>query len=210
MMHGLTGTGKSTLSKHLENNIKDLRVFHSAEIRNELKLAPKQIGGTDAGYNFNLNDKVFVEEVSPRVYAEMLNRGDEVLNQGMSVVLDGSYSMRWQRKAVYDYALNHDFPFLVLQCVCSDEDEVKKRIISRSEEKHNPLNEADQWETYVSLRDNSDPLVDDYLQSNLKPPIVRFDTHSGEVSTSGISEDDSNVNLAQNLVEIIIQDYEQA
>ena len=208
MMSGLTGTGKSTIARHLENNINDLIVFHSAEVRNDLNLSPEQIGGTEANYKFSLNDTVFVENVSPKVYAEMLKRAQIELSKSLSVILDGSFSMTWQRQLVYDFVNKHDYPFLVLECVCADEDEVKRRIGLRAGKKNDPLNEAGEWETYLSLKDNSDLLEQDNFAKDLKPPIVTVDTQSGSVELSGLNEGSKNSDIALGLVNLLSELYE--
>ena len=188
MMHGLTATGKSTLAVSLANQIKNTKVIHSAKVRTDLHMTPddlvSQIGRK---YQFRLDDNCFVDKVSPAVYKEMLLRAWDFLDGGKNIILDGSYSMRWERERVYDFAKNKEIPFVVLHCVCNHGELIRARLSKRTRHRDDPLNEASDWETYLSLTNHSDSIDEDKDADGVPPKRIIVDTSTSRLKVKNIN-----------------------
>lgn len=174
MMHGFTAVGKSTMAKYLSSQLPEAITLHTAVVREQLGLAPGQPGAPS--YDFKLDDFVFVNEVSKIVYGTIAQKAETLLQNERSVILDGTYNFTWQRQQVYDLSNQMSVPLVVIHCVCSDENEVRHRLTSRRRNPNTPFAETNEWETYLSTKELSDPLEQDQMPDGTPPHILRFDT----------------------------------
>jgi len=174
MMHGFTAVGKSTIAKYLSSELPHAITLHTAVIRQQLGLAPGQPGAPS--YDFKLDDRVFTDKVSKIVYGTIAQKAERLLQDGISVILDGTYNFTWQRQQVYDLSHRLGVPLVVVHCVCSDEDEVKNRLAKRAHNPDTPFAETNEWETYLSTKELSDPIAQDYIPDGTSPHILKFDT----------------------------------
>ena len=189
IMNGFTATGKSTIAKKLLQCLENVDVYHSAIVREELGLTP-----TKLGYDFNLKDPIFVKKVSPLVYGEMSRRAKESLRRGRNVILDASHSFFWQRNQVYNMAQFLGVNIYILRCVCENEDEIRRRLGIRKENRKRPLNEAPAWKTYISTVQYFEPVEEDKLPDGSKPKIIEYDTWEETIKTFNIDKDDEIAN----------------
>ena len=178
MMRGFTATGKSIVAQYLAQKLKNTVVFHTAKVREELNLVPNLFEGNN--YNFDLRDEVFVNKISQLIYNEMIKRAERELLNGKNVILDGTYNFIWQRKRVSDLSSEAGCKLYIIKCVCSSEEEIKRRLERRRLDSKNQLNEATLWETYISTRDFSDPLSKDEF-SVTHFAIIEYDSLNGNV-----------------------------
>jgi predicted kinase len=197
-MHGFTGTGKSTTAQRLSAGLAPgSQVLHTAVVRRELGLAPDQANAPR--YEFKLDDATFVRHVSTAVYAELLRRAERLASDGYGVVLDGTYNFRWQRQPVYDLSARLGLHVAVVHCKCTDEEEIRRRLEARVGSETSPLNEAADWETYLSTTRLTEPVVDDELPDGGTPHIIEVDTRTAVVSSRSCSECDDCRRIAHTL-----------
>lgn len=178
MMRGFTATGKSVVAQYLAKNLKNTVVLHTAKVREELNLTPDSFDGSN--YNFDLRDEVFVNKISPLVYNEMIKRAKKALLDGKNVILDGTYNFIWQRKQVSDLSSETGSKLYIIKCVCSSEEEIKRRLERRRLHSKNSLNEATLWETYISTRDFSDTFPKDEFHDT-HFAIIEYDSLDGNL-----------------------------
>ena len=190
MMHGLTGVGKSKLAIDIAEKTRNTEILHSAKIRTELQLTPEDLE-PEIGekYQLRLDDKNFVNRVSPVVYKELLVRAKSYLATNKNVILDASYCLKWEREQVYDFVNQRKISYIIIHCLCSDEKEIKRRIAKRNSNLIDPLNEASAWETYLSLKSNSDPIEGDLDSENLHPKRVIVDNYKKNIKLLNFNED---------------------
>jgi histidinol-phosphate phosphatase family protein len=163
IMHGLTASGKSTYAKRVAKNL-GADLFHTAIIRKELSL--------DTGFSFLLDDRKFTEVISPKVYSEMIRRARFSLNMGKDVILDGSFCLRWEREMAYSLARETQQEMVILDCICDELEEIKRRLEERRKS-NDPLSEAKDINTYYSLKEKSDPIAEEELED---VSLVQVDT----------------------------------
>jgi len=107
---GLTGSGKSTLARRLGERY-SLRLIRSDAVRKELL----GIEATDRRWvPFNTGE--YAPSITERTYATMVQRAEELLAQGQSVVLDGCFTKGAQRLPVLELARRAGVPFLLIEC----------------------------------------------------------------------------------------------
>jgi predicted kinase len=123
VVRGLTGTGKSTLASDLAEKM-GIEHLKTDAIRRELLGASPQ----PAGYN----EGIYQEENRARVYEEMLSRASLLLEQGRSVILDGTFlSATLRKKAIALAERFSAFP-LIVHCYCPDNVAIE-RIATRTQ-----------------------------------------------------------------------------
>ncbi len=155
--HGLTGTGKSTLTRYLEKHVENLTIIHTAKTRLAMGLALDDIND----YEFNLKDIEF-QDVSYLIYKRMLEKAEIELNMGNSVILDGSFHSFWQREKVYNFMESRDFTYYTIH-VQTPTEKAKQRIEARRN-LTDMFSEASDWETYLSLKNDGDDIRRDYMR----------------------------------------------
>ncbi len=96
VLSGLTGSGKTTVAKELQRKM-GFVVISSDEVR-------KQLAGMDV-YDKDLSDYkqgIYNEEMTRKVYDEIIDRAYGFVREGKSVVLDATFIKKWQRDKVFE------------------------------------------------------------------------------------------------------------
>lgn len=159
---GRIGTGKSTLTDHLNKTV-TIDSFSSDRVRKNLAGVP-----LDERPDPEKRKDLYSAEMSEKTYQALLDHAKKNLDDGKSVILDATFSMQSGRKALIDEleAVGSDFVFIEAQA--SDE-VVKSRLKSRDEGKGAI----------------SDARLEDFemLDSRYQPPNEITPNHKIEVNT---------------------------
>lgn len=153
IMRGFTAVGKTSTARKVFRCLENTDIYHSAVVREELGLAP-----TKLNYRFDLEDPVFVKVISPHVYEEMTRKAKKSLEEHRNVILDAAYNFSWQRNQIYTIAKLFGADIYILWCVCTNEEEIRRRLGIRKEDQKSPFNEAPAWKTYISTVKYSEPV----------------------------------------------------
>ncbi|MEX2306264.1 MAG: AAA family ATPase [Pirellulales bacterium] len=106
---GLMGTGKSTLAAILAATF-DIDLLSTDHIRHGMLGASDVPAGYGEGnYQLDLRD---------RIYDELLRQAGELLKDGQSVVLDGTFLTDCLRERAYDIGYKHGAVSLHVSCTC--------------------------------------------------------------------------------------------
>ena len=84
LVGGLSGTGKSTLASELANTL-GCELLQTDVIRQDLFASSPGPAAFEGG--------IYTRDMRHRVYEEMLRRAESILCDGVSAVLDGTFSM---------------------------------------------------------------------------------------------------------------------
>ncbi len=135
VVFGLSGSGKSFLSRILHEDM-GYRWLRSDVIRKELAgIDPYHKAVSDFG------EGIYTEDMTRRVYEEMLRRAKELVERGERVVLDATFLKRWQREAVKEL-----FPNAFFILAVAEEEEIKRRLKDRRD-----VSDAD-YEIYLAQK----------------------------------------------------------
>jgi|GEM_PF-1625021 predicted kinase len=198
---GPTASGKSTVSTWLSDTLDETTVYHSAELRRELNLTPEK---NELDYEFDLADDEFVESVSKKVYDEMRARAARDLEEGKDAILDGSHRLRQQRLQSYQIGFERSEDVVLVKCVCSDEEDIRKRLSER-EQRDDPFAEATEFETYQSTINNADSGLDDPPVERGDVAVIEYDSAAGTVDMlqQGTVSEQTVTTLVSNLTELM-------
>ncbi|MCA9147019.1 MAG: AAA family ATPase [Planctomycetales bacterium] len=122
LIHGLPGTGKSTIARTISEQL-GFALLQTDAIRRSV------IGASDDKLNFN--EGAYRPENRRRVYEAMHEQAEGLLSNGTSVVLDGNYLEADLRVTAANLANRHHAEFVAAHCECLDEIALE-RIITRS------------------------------------------------------------------------------
>lgn len=121
---GLIGTGKSTLSKILSKKL-DIPIISSDIVRKELS------GISPIEHRYEDFEKgIYSKEWTDKTYKEIFKKAEEFLMKGSSVIIDGSFKKKNQRKLILDLAVEMGIRFFIIETICKDE-EIRKRLTKR-------------------------------------------------------------------------------
>jgi aminoglycoside phosphotransferase family enzyme/predicted kinase len=109
---GLAGTGKTTLAVALAEAL-GAELLRTDVLRKELFGAGPHAASADGG--------IYQREARERVYAELHRRAAELHTQGISVVLDGTFSTLDLLRQAQQLTTNPRGSFLAIECVCRPE-----------------------------------------------------------------------------------------
>ncbi|MBW1713962.1 MAG: AAA family ATPase, partial [Deltaproteobacteria bacterium] len=124
VLHGLMGTGKSALGRWLWGR------YGWVNLRSDL--IRKKLAGLEetAKVADPYGQGLYSPQMSARTYAELLDRAQDLLQAGCSVVLDGSYQRRADREAAAAAAEQAGARIFFIKTTCQP-DEQRRRLERR-------------------------------------------------------------------------------
>ncbi|PSB05634.1 adenylyl-sulfate kinase [filamentous cyanobacterium CCP2] len=106
MMSGLSGSGKTTVARHLARQSNAIHIRSDAVRKHLAGIPLMQRGGSE----------LYTAEMTQKTYDRLLDLGVKLASQGYSVILDAKYDRQSLRKAVISKAEAHHIPLQILHC----------------------------------------------------------------------------------------------
>ncbi len=127
------------------------------------------------------------------MYQVLAESMKESLKQNKNVILDAGYFFQWQRKLIYEELKNFEVDLIIIRVLCSDEDEIKRRLIKRKKEFDNsPLNETPSWNAYISSKQVMQPVHQRELIPEMSATIINYDTLTKMIEVTYGAKDSFN------------------
>ena len=140
---GLIATGKSTLAQAWAK-ARSMEYYNSDRVRKELAGLAAQCSRKES-----LDQGIYSKEFSRKTYTALLERAEENLRAGRSVVLDGSYQAIEERDRVRKLARLYKATVCFVLCQCP-ESVLKERLVLRAKD---PKAVSDgRWEIYLEQK----------------------------------------------------------
>lgn len=143
LMHGFSGSGKSTVASSLAEQLGAIR------IRSDIERLRLYADKADIRYS---------EEATKKTFEQMKQIAEEVISSGYTAIVDARFESAWQRDIFFNLAKTLDVPVLVVHCY-APENVLSNRIVDRGRLKDD-VSEAtvevlkQQFGTYEPLTDN--------------------------------------------------------
>ncbi len=147
VVHGLSGTGKSTLAKAISDSLA-MTLLQTDVLRGEL------FSPTDAAPGYSQGR--YAAEQREQVYLLMLQRAEELLQKGCSVVLDGSFLSTQTRQAAALLAQRFKAFPLFLRCACPLP-VARQRVVERRKKGERESEIVSGWLELQRQADEPDP-----------------------------------------------------
>lgn len=122
--HGLSGTGKSTVTQALVEHVDAIRVRSDVE--------RKRLHGLTAGERSGsgLNAGLYTADASQRTYAHLAGLARTILAAGHTAVIDATFLRRAQRDRLRTLAAELGVPFVILAIEAAEET-LRRRVVER-------------------------------------------------------------------------------
>lgn len=111
-------------------------------------------------------------------YVCLLKNAEEYLKTGVSVILDGNFSLKTMREKIYRLADKYDYEIIILKTVCYDENIILRRLEERKENKSLIESDVNRFEIFKKLKNESErkPVEKDKYVIRNKCDIILTDT----------------------------------
>jgi aminoglycoside phosphotransferase family enzyme/predicted kinase len=150
--HGLSGSGKTTITQTLMQKPGAIRLRSDVE--------RKRLAGLDAlaRSGSGVGEQLYAADVTRRTYAQLALLAGSVLDAGWPVIVDATFTARWQRDLLRELAKSHGVAFHILDFQLPAAT-LRERIVKRARENED-ASEAD-LEVLQHQFDTEDPLAAD-------------------------------------------------
>jgi aminoglycoside phosphotransferase family enzyme/predicted kinase len=125
IMHGLSGSGKSTVASQLSECLGAIQIRSDIERKRLHHLKPRDNSGS------NLNQGIYTQTAGRQTYERLAGLAESIVDSGFTVIVDASFldlEFRNQFKAL---ALRQQVPYIVVSCE-APVNTLRERIKSRS------------------------------------------------------------------------------
>jgi aminoglycoside phosphotransferase family enzyme/predicted kinase len=106
--HGLSGSGKTTVTQKLMQTPGAIRLRSDVERKRLAGLDTLARSGSGVGEN------LYAADATRRTYDHLARLAGEILNAGWPVIVDATFTARWQRDLLRDVARTRDVEFRIL------------------------------------------------------------------------------------------------
>ena len=165
---GLQCSGKSTLTGKLRSNL-GIDLVCSDDVRVKLLGNPKVL-------HANPLERYLV-------YYHTLETAKGILDNGESVIVDGTFSKRLFRQSSYFLASEADASIYIIQCICNNYGLVRERYDYRCEQKKKKTHLFDEWaaiETFHRSFQDFEQLDREAMPDGRPVPIIRYDSEKDQ------------------------------
>ncbi len=121
LMSGLSGSGKTTVARHLARPLGAIHLRSDAVRKHLAGIPIEQRGGAD----------LYRPEMSEKTYKRLLDLGIKLASQGFTVILDAKYDRQVLRQEAIAHAQSQQLPIQIIHCN-APEDVLRDRLLSRT------------------------------------------------------------------------------
>lgn len=174
IMHGTTGSGKTTLANILTKYL-DAKLLSTSQIKHKK-------GWRGIEYESKRNE----------VYSTIVGLIRDNIEKGKPVVVDATFSLRRWREDVYAVCSELNIPLYIIQCVCDNAIEVSRRIGKRTRENPtSPDSEATHVGYWITEKKNIEELLVDQFPKPEQTFILVCDTYRKVITPVFLSQNNN-------------------
>ena len=125
--HGLSGSGKSTIARQLQQFILAIHLRSDVERKRlyNLKATDKSESAVDQG--------IYTKDASRKTYDQLFALADLIIRNNWNVIVDATFLQQHDRNRFRELAIQRHATFIILDCVAT-QTSLEQRIISRATE----------------------------------------------------------------------------
>ncbi len=189
MMHGYPATGKTFLSKKLENNLKEkysVITVSTLEFRKELNL-----------FDFNSDaQRNLVYDLLSKKVEEVINKKSHEI-----IIVDGNFNNRKRRERLY--SVLKDAKFYIINCSVSNEETIRRRMNERQKEMHIMENKAATMDLYYLIKNSGDDFMEDEIVKKGRVNIIKFNSEKNSIEKATITKESAIQDINNKIMSII-------
>ena len=157
LMHGLSGSGKSTVAEDLACRLGAIQIRSDIERKRLFNL------DADSNSGSSIEQGIYDKDASRKTYHRLASIAESIASNGFNVIVDAACLKSSQRDLFRELALKLGIPFFLVSCHASEE-ELHKRIAQRlklgrdaSEANHQVLDNQLKTQQPLSDRESVNP-----------------------------------------------------
>ena len=131
IMHGLSGSGKSSLARRLVGNPGAIQIRSDVERKRLFKLDTEQSSGS------KLRQGIYTQDATQRTYDHLEDLARIIMLAGFCVIVDACFLKSKHRNQFKRLAQKHEVPFIIISCNTSI-GVLRDRITTRTETQNDP------------------------------------------------------------------------
>jgi len=131
IMHGLSGSGKSTMAKHIVETLGAIQIRSDVERKRLFELNPEDHSGS------SLEQGIYTQGATKRTYDRLAELTKVVVQAGFTTIVDASFLKKSDRDQFKQLAQACNAPYIVISCE-APEGVLRERIRHRSETQQDP------------------------------------------------------------------------
>lgn len=162
LMHGVSGTGKTTVSTEVVKALGAVRV--RSDVERKRMYAEKREGGLSQGAAESLYDPAMTHAT----YTRLLDLASEMLEAGYTVVVDATFLRVSQRQPFIQLAIDHQYPFVIVD-VWAPQEVLAQRIEWRAKQR------TDASDATVGVMEEQKAIEDPFTEDE-RPHVLRMDS----------------------------------
>ena len=128
LMHGVAGSGKSTVARHVAEHFGAIRLRSDVERKRLFGLLP------DDSSN-GIEDNIYSNAATARTFDHLRDLGSIVIHAGLPCIIDATFLQQATRRIFIDLARDLDIPLVILECTAPAAI-LAQRVLDRSEAGH--------------------------------------------------------------------------
>ena len=165
IMHGFSGSGKTTISQLILEALPVIRIRSDVERKRLLKDQRPDSSDEDKSHKINsgINEGIYSKESSSMTYDHLQMLAEDVILAGMSVIVDAAFLQAEQRKQFSQLASTLNVPFRIIDCHA--EHSILKQRITERKTYGSDASDATLDVLFHQL-ENHDPLTEDELSQS--------------------------------------------
>ena len=165
IMHGFSGSGKTTISQFILEASPVIRIRSDIERK---RLYKDQLpDSSDAGKNLKtqsaINEGIYNRESSSMTYNHLQMLAEDIILAGMSVIVDAAFLQAEQRQQFSQLASMLDVPFRIIDCHA--EHSILKQRISERQNHGGDASDAT-LDVLFHQQENHDPLTEEEISQS--------------------------------------------
>ena len=131
VMHGLSGSGKSTIASQLSESLGGIQIRSDVERKRLFNLNPLEHSDS------SLERGIYTSDATFQTYTQLAMLTDKVVKSGITVIVDASFLKRCYRNQFKRLARKAHAAYIIISCNASI-DELRDRISRRSAAQNDP------------------------------------------------------------------------
>jgi len=145
--HGVSGSGKSTVTGQLLEHMGAIRIRSDVERKRLFNIKPEE--NVEAGHS----EGIYSAEATQSTYERLTELADNIIKAGYTVIIDAAFLQFEQREQFRKFAVDKDVPFIIVEFTTAIET-LRRRI----QDRQNDVSDANlailekQFSTCESLR----------------------------------------------------------
>ncbi|MGC1393168.1 MAG: AAA family ATPase, partial [Coleofasciculaceae cyanobacterium] len=123
LMSGLSGSGKTTVARHLARKLGAIQLRSDAVRKHIAGISLQEKGGAE----------IYSAEMNEKTYNRLLDLAIKIANQGWTVILDAKYDREATRTEAIAQSKQHQLPIEIIHCT-APENVLRDRLTSRTDD----------------------------------------------------------------------------